>query len=101
MKRSLTSQAARKATARLGRVNRLFGQRHPGETGRRQPVHTVYGGAHLFRADLAKRLGAAARRMLEEYAPNAAAFAKAVGLPERLADTIYARVVAKLDREPV
>ena len=25
--------------------------RYPGENGSRQPVHTVYGGAHLFRAD--------------------------------------------------
>ena len=37
---------------------------YPGETGRRQPVHTVYGGAHLFKADSAKRLGSLAQRSM-------------------------------------
>jgi citrate lyase beta subunit len=72
-----------------------------GETGRRQPVHTVYGGAHLFKSDSAQRLGALARRSLEEFAPDAAAFAKAIGVKEALAATIYQRVTEKLQREPV
>src|SRR5207248_6377119 len=58
-----------------------FSQRYPGETGRRQPVHTVYGGAHLFKSDSAKRLGELARRSLEQFAPDFIIFAKAVGLP--------------------
>jgi len=37
--------------------NSAFMREYAGETGRRQPVHTVYGGAHLFRADSAVRLG--------------------------------------------
>ena len=49
----------------------------------------VYGGAHLFRSGTARRLGELALRSLEEYAPDFAAFAKAIGLPgsERLPDT--------------
>jgi len=61
----------------------------------------VYGGAHLFRADTAQRLGATALRALEEYAPDAEAFAASIGLPARLAQTVYTRVVEKLRREPV
>jgi citrate lyase beta subunit len=41
-------------------------------------------------------------RALQEYAPDAATLAEAVGLPAGpLADTVYARVVEKLSREPV
>jgi citrate lyase beta subunit len=54
---------------------------YPGESGRRQPVHTVYGGAHLFRAELAQRLGQVAGRALVENAPDFVVFARAIGLP--------------------
>src|SRR5690349_1578877 len=47
----------------------------------RQPIHTVYGGAHLFKADTARKLGAVALGALEEHAPAFAAFARALGLP--------------------
>ena len=47
----------------------------------RQPVHVVYGGAHLFRAGTTRRLGDLALRSLDEYAPDFATFAKAIGLP--------------------
>src|SRR5262249_3760895 len=77
--------------------------RYPGESGDRQPVHTVYGGGHLFRRDLVKKFGAIALASLDEHAPDARVFADALGLhvPNALAETIRARVVAKLEREPV
>jgi citrate lyase beta subunit len=61
--------------------NSAFMENYPGETGRRQPVHTVYGGAHLFRADSAQRLGQVAERALAENAPDFVVFARAIGLP--------------------
>jgi hypothetical protein len=67
----------------------------------RQPVHTVYGGAHLFKADTAARLGATALRALQEYAPDPAALAAAVGLAPASAARVHARVADKLQREPV
>ncbi len=87
----------------LRRANEDFARHYPGETGRRQPVHTVYGGAHLFKSDSAARLGSLARRSLEQFAPDATAFAKAIDLPggTELHATIYRRVVEKLQREPV
>jgi citrate lyase beta subunit len=68
---------------------------------RRQPVHTVYGGAHLFKPDTTAKLGAVALRTLREYAPDAGALAGALGLDFALATRIYPRIVDKLEREPV
>ncbi|HEY8132555.1 MAG TPA: phosphoenolpyruvate kinase, partial [Thermoanaerobaculia bacterium] len=75
--------------------------RYPGESGQRQPVHTVYGGAHLFKSDTAVKLGSLAVRALHEHAPDAKTFAQAIGLSSTLAETIYARVLEKLKREAV
>src|SRR5829696_8256675 len=90
MKTTLTTDATREISARLGEANREFAARYPGESFHRQPVHTVYGGAHLFKSDTTPRLGALARRALETYAPNFAAFARALELPgyEELPDSV-------------
>jgi citrate lyase beta subunit len=67
----------------------------------RQPVHTVYGGAHLFKADLARKLGGLSLRAFNEHAPDAAALGAAFGLDEATASAVHPRVVEKLQREPV
>jgi citrate lyase beta subunit len=81
MKASLSPESLREITGRLSAANEEFTTHYPGETGKRQPVHTVYGGAHLFKADSADRLGALARRALDQFAPDYLAFARAVDLP--------------------
>ncbi|HEY9422250.1 MAG TPA: phosphoenolpyruvate kinase, partial [Thermoanaerobaculia bacterium] len=96
---SLTAESVRDAFERLQGANQAFMRRHPGESDRRQPVHTVYGGAHLFKADTAVRLGALALRALEEYAPTPEDLAGAVGLREDLAPVVHARVTERLRRE--
>jgi hypothetical protein len=112
MKTSLTIESTRAIDARLQQANADFARLYPGETGRRQPVHTVYGGAHLFKSDTPRRLGSLALRALEGFAPDAGAFARALGLAgaesspgdegaDALARTIYERVREKLGREPV
>jgi citrate lyase beta subunit len=101
MPTSLTADALRLVSERLRTANLAFAQRYPGESGRRQPVHTVYGGAHLSKADTAARLGALALRALEEYAPAPADLAAAIGLPAALVPTVHARVAEKLRREAV
>ncbi len=100
---ALDPDTTREIFARLTVANRQFAADYPGERADRQPVHTVYGGAHLFKADVAARLGAAALATLEEYAPRPATFARALGLGggPRLAATIHRRVIEKLGREPV
>ena len=67
----------------------------------RQPVHVVYGGAHLFKSDTTRKLGTLAERALAECAPDAATFANALDIRDDLAATVYQRVVEKLRREPV
>lgn len=99
--RALTPEAIAAITSRLSERNQQIQRQYPGESGRRQPVHVVYGGAHLFRADTASRLGATALRVLDEYAPDAARFGDAIGLPPALAASIYSRVRDKLRAEPV
>ncbi|HSM01796.1 MAG TPA: phosphoenolpyruvate kinase [Acidimicrobiia bacterium] len=74
----------------------------PGESGERQPVHTVYGGAQLFKADTASRLGSLALRSLERYAPRPEMLAEALGRKgDPIVAMLYPRVVAKLETEPV
>jgi len=85
----------------LDKANALTAERFPGERQKRQPVHTVYGGAHLFKADAVQKLGVVAERALQEYAPDASSLADALGFEPELASRLYPRVVDKLQREPV
>jgi len=80
MKKSLTEDSVGDISARLQQANAEFARNYPGETGKRQPVHTVYGGAHLFKSDSAMRLGGLARRSLDQFAPDFLTFARAIGL---------------------
>src|SRR5436189_405975 len=104
MKLSLSEESLRGAAEQLASSNQQFVARYPGESGRRQPVHTVYGGAHLFRADLAQRLGQVAQRALAENAPDFVVFARALGLPlsSELPDVLeYATgLKQRLEHEP-
>ena len=101
MKTTLSAESLENITRPLRSSISDFSQRYPGESARRQPVHTVYGGAHLFKSDTAVRLGQLAARSFETYAPDAGVFADALDLPSVLAETIHARVAEKLGREAV
>jgi citrate lyase beta subunit len=85
----------------LDKANARVAERFPGESPHRQPVHVVYGGAHLFKADAAARLGAVALNALHEHAPDAASLARAFALDPPFAERIHPRVVEKLTREAV
>jgi citrate lyase beta subunit len=81
MTSSLLGSSLSDLSDRLKQANEEFTRHYPGETGGRQPVHTVYGGAHLFKSDSAKRLGSVARRSLDQFAPDFLTFARAIDLP--------------------
>jgi citrate lyase beta subunit len=87
----------------LTRANLAFAAAHPGDAPRRQPVHTVYGGAQLFRHDIAARLGAAARQAFEAYVPDPEGLARAIGasVDDPLVPIVHSRIAAKLAAEPV
>jgi citrate lyase beta subunit len=90
--------------ARLRDGNDRFAAAFPGESEQRQPVHTVYGGAQLFKSGSTGRMGELAVAAFGRYAHDGATLAEALqwtGRARDLADTVHARVVDKLTREPV
>ncbi|MDB4948931.1 MAG: hypothetical protein JWM27_1580 [Gemmatimonadetes bacterium] len=105
MKNSLSDETIEALAAPLRAANADVARRWPGESGRRQPVHVVYGGAQLFRSDSAPKIGAVARRSLAEHAPDAAALALVIRMDREedaeFAEALYRRVAEKLEREPV
>ncbi|HXX18095.1 MAG TPA: hypothetical protein VEJ46_01710 [Candidatus Acidoferrum sp.] len=81
MKRTLTPESLQEVATRLEQAHKSLQRRYPGPPGDRQPIHVVYGGAHLFRAGTARKLGELALKSLDDYGPDFAAFARAIGLP--------------------
>lgn len=54
----------------LKKFNLKFQNIYPGDKPDRQPVHTVYGGANLFKSDSTIRMGKTALKSFTTYAPN-------------------------------
>lgn len=88
-------------TERLNRTSQAVARAYPGEGPDRQPVHTVYGGAHIFSAGSAGRLGELALSSMSKSAPTSTDFARILGIEESLADQVHGLVLEKLGREPV
>ena len=101
--KTLSNPELNELLGRLKAPNRQVAERYPVDPDRRQPVHTVYGGAHLFKSDSAAKLGAIALRTLDEYGGDPVHFAEAAGLAvsSDAARAIHERVRAKLVREPI
>lgn len=87
----------------LSKANLTFNEIYPGDRSERQPVHTLYGGANLFKSDAPILLGKRALEILETYAPNHEVFGKAFGLTggTDFSKRIYDKVVAKLKSEAI
>jgi citrate lyase beta subunit len=116
----------------LQTANLKFQQTYPGDKPDRQAVHTVYGGANLFKSDTCVKMGAIALKSLQTYAPDFITLAKVLkmegceDLPEEekkreklvkkldklkpvarkqnpagLSYTVYNKIIAKLNTEPV
>ncbi len=86
---------------RLADADARLLERYPGESGRRQPVHTVYIPADRIRAGITREWGEQAIRSLERFAPDAPALAAATGLDEAAVADCLPRVHDKLRAEPV
>ncbi|HEY8920292.1 MAG TPA: phosphoenolpyruvate kinase [Chitinophaga sp.] len=88
----------------LSVANKKFQQTYPGDKPERQPVHTVYGGANLFKADTCVKIGEVAFKNLQTYAPNFVVLANVLELaghqhlPHALEDIIT--LTHKLDQLP-
>src|SRR5512134_1482391 len=101
MDTTLSSDALHPFHERLTRANLADAILYPGTGTGRQPVHTCYGGAHLFTSETPAKLGALARQSLSEYAPDATTLAAAFELDPDVARAIYPALVDKLSREPI
>lgn len=71
-------------------------------------IHTVYGGAQIFKSGIAAKLGQVALHALEEYAPNPKVLAEILDwgnegarLSPEQTELLYSRLKEKLAREPV
>src|SRR5215510_2135514 len=83
-------------------ANLKFQQTYPGDKPDRQPVHTVYGGANLFKSDTCVKMGDIALKSLLTYAPNFVVLADVLQLHGFLhlpsSDKKIEKLVKKLDR---
>ncbi|AEV96834.1 phosphoenolpyruvate kinase [Niastella koreensis] len=70
MKFSIPEKEKQALLDQLQTANLQFQQTYPGDKPDRQPVHTVYGGANLFKADTCVKMGEIALKNLQTYAPN-------------------------------
>src|SRR6195952_2793231 len=101
MKLSINENDKESLLNTLGTANIEFQKKYPGDKPDRQAVHTVYGGANLFKSDTAVKMGEIALKNLTTYAPDFVALAKALELHNhqhlpRLQKVIDA-LVSKLD----
>jgi citrate lyase beta subunit len=85
----------------LADANKNFFAVYPGDRPARQPVHTVYGGAQLYKAETTKRLGELALASMSAFAATPLELAAGIGFAPDLAEVVYGRVKAKLEREAV
>ncbi len=81
MKLTLTNDEVQSFHDQLAEANKQLGIHYQEEIFERQPVHTVYGGANLFKAEFMSKLGGIGLRTLNTYAPNFAVFAQVLELP--------------------
>lgn len=98
---TLNSNSLASWTDRLVDASKSIAATFPGERPERQPVHTVYGGAHLFSAGSAARLGELALAAVDAWCSEPDDFVRILDIPEALAPKVHAQVLEKLRREPV
>ena len=80
MKRSIATKNKSSVFKKLKKANLDFREIYPGDRPDRQPVHTVYGGANLFKSGIAQFMGENALNALLTYAPNFGEFGRAFEL---------------------
>ena len=80
MKLSIPAEAKESVLNELHTANLAFQKIYPGENSDRQPVHTVYGGANLFKADTTQKMGLIALKSFKSNAANFCVMARVLEL---------------------
>ncbi len=131
MKQTIPSKKRKELFDKLKKANTAFQKVYPGDRPERQAVHTVYGGANLFKHNAATSLGERALETFNTYAPDFISFGKIFNLdginqldphvspkdillhyealkpaerkthPARLSYEVYHKVLRKLEKEAV
>ena len=84
----------------LAVANGEFARTYPGIDVVRQPVHTLYGGANLYREGSSAKLGGLAVRHFDTYASGPETLVERLGMDAAIAGEVYQRVREKLAAEP-
>jgi citrate lyase beta subunit len=110
---SLTGQELDPLLQRLLNSNQQFDGAYPGLQIKRQPVHTLYGGANLYKPGATQKMADLALRHVNTYAPTFFELAVGMGFPgaetltvdseadQGIARTVYDRMLHKLETEAV
>ena len=103
MTNSIPSDQKDQLFNKLKEANTSFQQIYPGDRSERQPVHTLYGGANLFKFDAALSLGKRALEIFEMYAPDQEIFGDVFGIntTSGFSEKVYNKVIAKLKAEAI
>src|SRR6266496_407031 len=80
MKFSIKENEKENLLSELRNPNLKFQKIYPGDKPDRQPVHTVYGGANLFKSNTCSKMGEVALKNLQTHAPNFAVLAQVLEL---------------------
>ena len=80
MSLSIPSKKRNQLFDKLKKANVAFQKIYSGDRHERQPIHTVYGGANLFRYDSANTIAEKALEAFNTYAPDVFSFAKTFNL---------------------
>ena len=83
--------------------NSEFQKMYPGDRSDRQPVHTLYGGANLFKSNSALLLGKMSLDQFLTYAPDSTVFGNVFGMDIQsgFSEKVYQKVIAKLKKEAI
>ena len=83
----------------LKTANLAFQKTYPGDKPDRQPVHTVYGGANLFKSDTCVKMGEVALKSLQTYASNFVVLADVLQLQGFLELPSSEKKIEKLEKK--
>lgn len=103
MKLSISEGAKNSVLEGLNKANSIFQGHYPGDRPDRQPVHTVYGGAQLFKADTIQKMGGSAMAHFKEYAESENVIREVFGISgdRGLASQVFDKIAEKLNNEAV
>ncbi|MFI5148260.1 MAG: DUF6986 family protein [Bacteroidia bacterium] len=99
MKLSISEKGKESVLSGLKTANTAFQKTYPGDSPNRQPVHTVYGGANLFKSDTVVKMGAVALNNFRTYAPDFTVMARALEISGYQSLPTEARAIEALKAE--